>query len=288
MPNLGKNRYLLGSSGLLFCALALGICWPVDSQADDSAPFQVEQGRWMSLDYYKESIKNTSAFQGEQPKTRADVPDILTPPTLAAKPQEVASTASVAMPTRPLDIPLMPGMNKAHYVPVESTVKEKLDEILQPQTAENRAAFELPSTRWQSAADLVNRKDKGDDNAEDDGDNKIMIRMTYLPDSRQIPVPSPERIRTQGRVAANTPLKTEAVKKPPVDLAACAAVDSYKKKQLEAIQSDRETLKALQTAISQLGLQKELSFITGAQSNVATASGGDTNSASEPQQTMAR
>ena len=36
------------------------------------------------------------------------------------------------------------------------------------------------------------------------------------------------------------------------------ALDAYKKRQLAAIESDRQTLSALQGAIAQLGLQKQL------------------------------
>jgi hypothetical protein len=62
-------------------------------------------------------------------------------------------------------------------------------------------------------------------------------------------------------------------KKTPEEAAACAAIDAYKKQQLQAIQSDRQTLKALQDAIKQLGLQKELNFMAGAQGGVIDPSG---------------
>lgn len=53
--------------------------------------------------------------------------------------------------------------------------------------------------------------------------------------------------------------RPEAKQKKP-DAEAMAAFAAYKKKQLEAIESDRQTLMALQAAIQDLGLTKKLDF----------------------------
>jgi hypothetical protein len=102
--------------------------------------------------------------------------------------------------------------------------------------------------------------------------------MSFLPNRQIAPIPEPERKSYQERIA---PLLAHAApapiddarepKKSATDLASCAAVDAFKKKQMEDIQSDRRTLAALQAAISQLGLNKELSFMTGATGSLAQA-----------------
>ena len=58
------------------------------------------------------------------------------------------------------------------------------------------------------------------------------------------------------------------------DAAACAALDAYKKRQLEAIESDRQTLTALQNAIAQLGLQKQLDFLPGVSGSLNAQAAG--------------
>jgi hypothetical protein len=88
-------------------------------------------------------------------------------------------------------------------------------------------------------------------------------------------VPSYQAAQNHGRPVPGAPTppvqKTAvAAKKSPADLAACAAIDAYKKRQLDAIEGDRRTLDALQTAIKQLGLEKQLSFMTGAQGSVGS------------------
>ena len=74
--------------------------------------------------------------------------------------------------------------------------------------------------------------------------------------------------------------KPESPAPPPVpamsksDDAVCAAIDAYKKRQLAAIESDRKTLAALQSAISQLGLNKQLDFMVDATGNLNIPVGG--------------
>jgi hypothetical protein len=61
------------------------------------------------------------------------------------------------------------------------------------------------------------------------------------------------------------------------DAAACAALDAYKKRQLAAIESDRQTLSALQNAIAQLGLNKQLDFMIGAGGSLGKQATSATN-----------
>ncbi|MER2519452.1 MAG: hypothetical protein ABTQ34_02055 [Bdellovibrionales bacterium] len=60
--------------------------------------------------------------------------------------------------------------------------------------------------------------------------------------------------------AAQTPATTKTDPQSPDLESWTKAIKDYKAKQMEAIQSDRQTLEALQNAIKDLGLQKELNF----------------------------
>jgi hypothetical protein len=182
-------------------------------------------------------------------------------------------TPPVAAPTRPINIPVMPGMNKGYNVQVNSTEDEK-PPIAQITHIDTQPAVSIPDKNWQTPQEAVRQSGKDGDDANSDNERQpLNVRMSFLPNSQITPIPSPEYKSTHGRPSPAT--VAAAPQAPPekkvADLAACAAVDAYKKKQLEAIESDRQTLTALQKAISQLGLQKELSFMAGASGNVNQA-----------------
>lgn len=279
VPSFRKYSYKTTTYMLFASVLALLAVFSTPLRAEDQDPFQVEKGRWMSLDYYKQTLKDQPPVQVEKSEPEATQAATMPPvqPVGETKPAATASTTPmVAQPMRPIDFPIMPGMNKDHYIPVESTMKENLDDVLPPiRKSSKAAAFELPEKRWKSASEIIGQKENAGADPSDEDTKKVSVRMTYLPDARQIPAPGQETVHKQNRSAAakTIPTPVEEPKKPEADLAACAAVDAYKKKQLEAIESDRQTLKALQSAISDLGLQKELSFMAGANSNLTTASG---------------
>jgi hypothetical protein len=99
--------------------------------------------------------------------------------------------------------------------------------------------------------------------------------MSFLPNAAISPVPSKKREPTHGRAmakAATPPPPTEDES----DKAARAAIEAYKKQQMQALESDRRTLEALQSAIAKLGLQKQLNFMSGTTGSLdIQANGGD-------------
>lgn len=260
----------------LALSLAAFVCALSCSAYADESPFQFENTHWMSFDRYKENVKKGAAAPADNPDkesspansaTAADAHDIngdspnpITPPAMASE---------VAAPTRPINIPVMPGMNKGYEMRVNSTEDERppLAHITnidtQPQVA-------LPNRNWQTPKEAARHPNQDADGNDENEHQPLDVRMSFLPNNKVSPVPSPEYKSTHGRKA---PTATAAVPEPEkkADLAACAAVDAYKKKQLEAIESDRETLTNLQKAITQLGLQKELSFMSGANGAVNQA-----------------
>jgi len=230
----------------------------------------------MSFDRYKEKTKNKANFnpaQTQDADTAQDAPaqqstdakaldgttaGVITPPTM---------TPIMAPPTRPINIPVMPGVNKGYAVHVSSTEDDK-PPVAQITDIETAPKIELPTKNWQSPKSHVGPADANGEN--DDERQALDVRMSFLPNSQIKPIPSPEYKSNHGRKAdvAAAEAKPEVQKS---NLAASAAVDAFKKRQLQALESDRQTLADLQKAIVQLGLQKKLSFMTGTQSNMNQA-----------------
>ena len=228
----------------------------------DEDPFQIDKGHWMSFDHYKDADKRGILAQPIQ-KTDVEAPADEAQNTAAISvPAATQTTPAVAAPTRPIDLPVMPGMNKGFSVQVNTTEDER---IAPPPVVDANVASDIhiSDKNWQSPSSVTTTKTSSDD---DDTVQPLSIRLSYLPDSKITPVPSPEHetAEQKAREAVAKGLKiqqqiAQEVKKQP---AVCAAIDAYKKQQLNAIQSDRETLKALQAAIASLGFQKQLGFMT--------------------------
>ena len=267
MRNSRKSSLFLKRCMLLVPVLALGVS--LDGKlalADNVDPFHVEDGRWMSLDFYKDGLKKEVApFSKSEEAPPSEAPAATEPsPAVTAKEASPPDMPVVAAPSRPLDLPVMPGMNKGYSVTVHSMAEDVTPTITPPVLSDSKPDLVPTEKNWQSAVDFnqkhANSKDDDDDHPE------IGVRMSFLPNKSIVPEPEPDHVRNHGRaaqVAATLAHSTPVPVKSPADVAACAAIDAYKKKQLEAIQSDRETLSALQAAITQLGLQKQLNFITG-------------------------
>jgi hypothetical protein len=246
----------------------------------DSDPFEMDTAHWMSFEHYKDAVKRGVV---DMPAASSETPAIETPTLapatsdqqVAAPPPLAPETALpvIASPKRPLDLPPMPGLNKGFDVKVTSTEDDAASTPAPVITASKPEAapdIHISDKNWQNPASISRYKKSMPVAAahEDDTPPPIDVRMTYLPDPKITPVPSPEHVSTQhnARLALEKSMAAKNKPKPAADAAVCAAIDAYKKQQLDAIQSDRQTLKALQDAISSLGLQKQLGFMTGGDS----------------------
>jgi hypothetical protein len=274
-----KPGCFLRSALLLAGVVAFGgIALPVYGSEED--PFQVDTGHWMSFERYKDNVKAGRPVPTAPENTPADATPLETlVPVAAPEPVVTAPETQpvVAAPSRPLDLPVLPGVNQGFSVRVDSTADESQNTSkAQIVNFDSKPTLHLEEQNWQDAAEAARQSAAAEARANgDDQHVPLNIRMSFLPNAKITPVPSPEYKSTHGR--GPLPTAPQMAKAPPAqkpeDLAACAAVDAYKKKQLEAIQSDRQTLDALQSAISQLGLQKQLSFLAGAQGSVTADTG---------------
>lgn len=261
----------------LFCCL--NFC--SQAHADDNEPFQMDNGHWMSFERYTDYIKRNrpvgNEALGEVPrKTDESEPgtvekDVKTTKAAAAatavEPQPL-SEPTVAAPMRPLNLPLLPGISNGMSVQVDSTLNDKALMPVQIVTKDNgESDLHLQEENWQDAADAA-RKHSEENNASLDADHQpLQVRMSFLPNPKIVPVTQPQR-KLRPRIAdlpstPRPPLRRETAEAQKAS-AECAAIDQYKKEQLQALEGDRKTLQALQAAISDLGLSKELNFMTGA------------------------
>jgi hypothetical protein len=174
-----------------------------------------------------------------------------------------------------LDLPLLPGINKGFGLAINSTADQPTAPAQIVQDDKGKTDMEVPEHNWQDAAESARQFKAGNTSALNDAEhNSIDIRYSFLPNSHVVPVferAYKPRTRVADVPVAPKPVAAEEAQKT-AGPAECAAIDAYKKKQLEAIQSDRQTLQALQAAIVDLGLQKQLDFMTGAKQSPSLSS----------------
>jgi hypothetical protein len=263
---------------LLLALPALHPVWAVD----ETDPFQLDTSHWMSFDRYKDVTQHQAATSAKADDDQTDLTKPAPEPEAVAAaptPETAASArptlAAIAAPQRPLNPPLMPGMNKGFSVPVTSTEDDRRP-LIAPvaATAPVAPGDMLRDMDWQDAADAARRQamTAAANDRDEDSPKPLDVRYSALPNTDIAPLEPTLAKHNHGRPAPGAKPQVAEKEKPAAksatDLAACAAIDAYKKRQLEAIQGDRQTLQALQEAIIQLGLQKELGFMTGSNSTL--------------------
>ncbi|MBV8061187.1 MAG: hypothetical protein JO126_03250 [Alphaproteobacteria bacterium] len=292
-----RAEYLWNNKALLAALLVLTAGMPV-AQAEDIDPFQIDSGRWMSYeryaDYQKRGVKpniiqtqptyDTNAVENKdvaEPVDNQILPQATQPTATAGEKQSAQNTVPsgrgqvMAQPSRPLDLPELPGVNKGFSITVQSTsdaAGQQQASSAAVVTANGKTDLKLHDRNWQKADEAIQQVADNVDTEEDH--HPVNVRPSFLPNTDVSPVtapkhPSARSARIAQVIEQEKPKPTPVADKQPDAQAVCAAIDSYKKKQVEALQSDRQTLLALQSAIADLGLQKQLNFMTGAQGEVA-------------------
>ena len=116
-----KPGCFLRSALLLAGVVAFGgIALPVYGSEED--PFQVDTGHWMSFERYKDNVKAGRPVPTAPENTPADATPLETlVPVAAPEPVVTAPETQpvVAAPSRPLDLPVLPGVNQGFSVRVD-------------------------------------------------------------------------------------------------------------------------------------------------------------------------
>jgi len=232
-------------------------------------PFQNDTTQWMSFDRYKDQLRHGQTYE---PVPVPQPPPMEVPHYLGSEePVTADGKPTVASPTRALNPPLMPGMNKGFEVNI-STTEDNRPQAAQILNLEGDPKVAI-AKNWETAAEAARKAKRGKGPTDEDEPTPLDVRMSFLPTPKMTPIPSPNGPFSHGRppnavaVANGMNQKTDPAA---ADFEAWSrAIEAYKKRQLAAIQSDRQTLAALQAAISDLGLQKQLDFMPGANSAVS-------------------
>ncbi len=263
-----SKRYLFN-----FVCAGLTMMWglyALPAWADElSNPFDLDNAHWMSferhLDNRQKMPEEDKEFTKDQSATpeapaQSEQKDIAVKPTTNEAPK-------LAAPAKPIILPVMPGLNKGFAMTIQSTVDDQRVTASAKIVEKNgESDLKVPENNWQNSKDpgALNTANGNELTSIDDVTSAVLIRPTYLPNRAISPTEpvskkqKPDRQKYIDVAKASPPPKANPVQ----TVAECAAIDAYKKRELQAIQSDKQTLQALQEAIKSLGFQKQLGFLT--------------------------
>lgn len=272
---IARNAHFQSCCLLLLMGLAGSVVCALPAHADDADPFQMDSGHWMSFDRYDDNVKRNRPVGNEvlMSPPKVDAPEPAAAPASdnqnqispeAADKTTKDNMSVVATPSRPLDLPLLPGVNKGFSLQVNSTAN--MTEATTPAQIVNKddgtTELHLRDINWQDAAEIARQRADEANGLNLDAERiPLDVRMTYLPNPKIAPFFAEKKKKGPRLVTIPTP-KVASTAPQPSD---AAALDLFKKRRLEAIQSDRQTLEALQSAIKELGLQEQLNFMVGGQ-----------------------
>lgn len=161
--------------------------------------------------------------------------------------------SALAEPERELNLPSIPDMQ-----PVAS-----LDG---PSTEEANDAFLRDDSQWKDIKTFEREAKREAKEVEKSNTQTLHIRYALLPDRRAAvvlatprPAAAPQTGGMDLPVATDKPAAKE--KKPEASAEACQALATMRRKQLEAIESDRKTLSELRAALADLGLTSKLGYM---------------------------
>jgi len=263
-----KAKHPIGSVlALAVAAVCFGFPSPALSMED---PFQFEAGRWMSSKTYNENVRRNiiepeASVADEEQKEQPFVAEVQIAPPAVATPLASSAAATEFL------MPAMPGMNKGYELRTTST-QETEDKKIRLFASSLQAGTNPPEAKWKtpSAKNLLAQQQEDEDLEYP----PLNIRMSFLP-ARNIPPPPSPALKSAPEKGHDLLRQMAEIKKKesktPEEAAACAALEAYKKQQIDAIQRDRETLAALREAIHSLGLEKELDFMTEKGSALSTS-----------------
>ncbi|MGE4350973.1 MAG: hypothetical protein AB7E52_02155 [Bdellovibrionales bacterium] len=267
---------LWGVRALILLAL-LGMSSPASAQLLD--PFAAGAGgTWVPLADYEKAhpaaepvtdavqtpVLADSREQGEQAsKKTGAVPN-------------VGTGRALATPERPLQIPVMPAMAVAAPPTVTSTENSDLfserdkawHPVAQEPLPQDKKIVQLQQTPWLQAA-------KADAGLVAPKEFQVRLSLLPSPSIRSIPaqrVTQSKMAREMAALKAQNAKEKGAgasnpaeVKQAKANVEACKAYNEFRLRQLQAIQTDRQTLAKIKAVLADLGLAKKLSFMTDAE-----------------------
>ncbi|MDD3181640.1 MAG: hypothetical protein PHD48_02395 [Alphaproteobacteria bacterium] len=211
--------------------------------------------------FAKKIASNWVSLEEYQQRPHPPDPSLL-PVVSSAVPSQEKN--EIAHPGRELNLPIMPGLATAPAVTVSST--EQLISFFPLEKGKWLGVREeyQEAQKQEIAASMSTRKDKP----------AFQIRLSLLPSAQVQSIPA-ARI-SQGKLAreanaARAAQAAQGLEQKTIDsqkikqrMEACEAFTLYRRRQLEALASDRDTLAQLKSVLSDLGLTTKLNFMTNA------------------------
>ncbi len=276
--------------------------------ADEMNPFDVGDNIWMSLERFEDKESRFPSTD-EASDEITSPPEMMAEQQASEKAMDEGTQQSLktetppaVQPIRPLVLPVMPGLSQGFEVRVDATPDDS-EELSEDEKAPAVPSRPLNLPVMPGINGTGGAKETALDNKPiEDGDWKdaqvvakdfargrwqttlvpFNVRLTTRPEghataAQGAPIIRPRDLTTKEPTAGPTKQKAKAEderKQKQENPEACEALKAFRKKQLAAIESDRQTLNALQAAIAELGLENQIDF-TGKGSEMNTQPNSD-------------
>lgn len=268
MAGLSANKLIIFNglaykSGLVFL-FGLLLASPAWTAQPD--PFAVTIGSdWVTVDAYAKNHKASAPNDAQQSGSDVSVPAIDAAPASASGGQKEGQR--IATPTRALNFPVMPGL--ASHAPV--TVTTTADDAMITDQDQQRSWKNI-----QEAQAAAEQDEQAQQVLAEQSEKGLHIRLPALPSSEIQSIPATRvsygKLASEAKAAA---LEAKAKRTTPASLKqaqvtteACEAMATYRRRQLQALESDRKTLAQLKKVLSELGLTSKLDFMTEAEDSL--------------------
>ncbi len=234
---------------LIFLILLAFACGAGPALAEVADPFAVQEDQdWVSLDKYDQQLAATAhKMQSEAAAEQAKSAD------------QTQNHSELAQPQRPLQLPVMP-------LAASTTTASPSGGGYNVESS-----LRLEERKWVEAREALRSGDLGQ--AANDTKTPVSIRFPVLPGSKVQSIAAPRisqsKLTREARAEAAQALadgKNLAREKDPPRAAkeknnACEAYAEFRRRQLQAIETDRATLAQLKGVLVELGLVDKLSFM---------------------------
>jgi len=246
-------RLIQGVGVVLSTFLIASQTW---AQTEISGPFDALGAKWVTFEQFETQL--------EQQDSASGVTIVVDQPAVSPPAAQTAKSA-LAEPERPLNLASMPTFSSRYALGVSSTsdVEDALSWIKEAERWRSLEAMDRDEAEQRAAENLIRVL----------GRDPFRVRFASLPSDSVKSIPAEpistsvvDREAATERARKEAAMKKEALLKK-VDVVqqketnkACEAFADYRRRQLQAMESDRETLSALQAALASLGAANELSF----------------------------
>jgi hypothetical protein len=260
MKSLDKFTQLIKKplllSGAIFCLL-------MRPGLANEVPFAIDGQGWRSMDRYGETKPGQDITPG--------APGPTNPASAVAEPPKAGPGEETDNAVKPqIRSTSLPGVQTQFDIRIDSTSD---DHAATTEANEVPTGEALSKAAWQDPKKFLEQRAGAKLSVEEDDEGRrVNIRLPLLPSGKVVPSGASALKQATDDYSTSKKTKLDPIAAAPV--AACAGNSAglvLKKKQLAAIDSDRQTLAALKAAITELKAEKELGFMTNVSGSLAAS-----------------